>query len=109
MSSVCLSLLEELGGSFRNISVELFEILNLSEQSDENGVEVDLQQSIFLVFVALVVGDEEVLQFFVSVLIDFLLPQSNFGLFVVLDDLEDVLVELIDILVFLPFGDALAE
>ena len=109
MSSVRLCLLKQLGSCFRHVPVELFEVFDLPEQADENGVEVDLEQSIFLVLVALVVGDEEVFEFFVSVLIDFLFPQSDLGLFVILDNLQNVLVEFIDILVFFPFGDALAE
>lgn len=44
-----------------------------------------------------------------GVLINFLLPQSDLGLFIILDNLKDVLVELIDILVLLPLSDALAE
>ena len=109
MSAVGFCFLEEFGSCFRDVSVKLLEVFDLSEQSDEDGVKVDLQQSIFFVLVAFVIGDKEVLQFFVGVLIDFLLPQSDLGLFIILDDLKDVLVELIDILVLLPLSDALAE
>lgn len=49
------------------------------------------------------------LEFFVSVLIDFFFPQSYFALFVVFDDFEYVLVEFVDVFVLLSFSDALAQ
>lgn len=44
-----------------------------------------------------------------SVLIYFLLPKSDLGFLIILDDLEDVLIKLINILVLLSLSDALAE
>jgi len=52
LSSVDICLLEQFWSSLRNTFVELFKILYLTKQSNQNGIEVDFQQSILFVFTA---------------------------------------------------------
>lgn len=44
-----------------------------------------------------------------SALINVLLPESNFRLLIVLNNLQDVLVKFFNIFVFFSFGDSFAE
>jgi len=44
-------------------------------------------------------------QFLVSIFINFLLPQSNLALLVILDNLKNILVKFINVFILLSFSD----
>jgi hypothetical protein len=87
----------------------LFEVFNLAQQSNEDGVEVDLEQSVLFVFAALIICDKEMFQFLMGVFVDLFFPQSDFAFLVVFDNFEDVLIEFVHVFVLLSFSDALAQ
>jgi hypothetical protein len=61
LTAIDLGLFEELGSSLWDSTVKLLQIFYFSQQSHQNGVEVNFQQSIFFVLTALVIGDKELL------------------------------------------------
>ena len=109
LTAVSISFFEDFLGCFGDTSVELFQIFDFSQEANQNRVKVDLQESVFFVFAAFVVANQEVFEFFMSVLINFFLPKTNFGFFIVIDDLEDILMQFLNIFVFFSFGDAFAQ
>lgn len=66
-------------GSLRDLEVQLFEILHLSQESDQGGVEVDPQLSV------VVFGEEGLVELFLALLDDLPLPDQFLLLLVVLD------------------------
>ena len=108
LTAVSISFFEDFLGCFGDTSVELFQIFDFSQEANQNRVKVDLQESVFFVFAAFVVANQEVFEFFMSVFVDFLLPKTDFGFFVVIDDLENILMQFLNIFVFFSFSDAFA-
>ena len=49
------------------------------------------------------------LEFFISVFINFFLPENKFGIFIIFNDFDDVGEEFLNILIFLSFINAIAK
>jgi hypothetical protein len=77
LSSVSIGFLKQLFRSFRNSGVELLQILDLSQEPDENGVKVNFQESIFLVLWALILADQGFLQLVMSAFINLFFPADE--------------------------------
>ncbi len=109
MSSVSISFLEELFSSFRDRGIELFQILDFSQEPDQNWIKVDLQKSIFLIFWAFIFADQSLFELVMGALINLLFPANELRLLVILDHLDDVIVKFLNVLVLFSFDDTLAQ
>jgi hypothetical protein len=108
LASVGIVLLVQDAGSLRDLDVQKEEILNLSEESLQSGIEVDSNEALL--------GngsgfsyEQEFVQVNFGVLLNTLLPSSNLGGVVLLDVLAEGSVELLDILELFSILDGLRK
>jgi hypothetical protein len=108
LASVGIVLLVQDAGSLRDLDVQKEEILNLSEESLQSGIEVDSNEALL--------GngsgfsyEQEFVQVNFGVLLNTLLPSSDLGGVVLLDVLAEGSVELLDILELFSILDGLRK
>lgn len=72
-------------------------------------IEVNFKQSIFLILCALIFAQQGLLKLIVGIFIDLLFPENEFGLFIILDNPEDISMKPLNIFVFFSFCDSVSE
>jgi len=98
LSSVDVNLLEEHSGSLWDRDVQKLEILDLSEESDENWVKVDFDEP-FLSMWSLLSYEKELVELVLSVVFNSLLPLLDFEVVVLIEVLAKGLEELLDVFI----------
>jgi hypothetical protein len=108
LASVGIVLLVQDTGSLRDLDVQKEEILNLSEESLQSGIEVDSNEALLGNGSGLSY-EQEFVQVNFGVLLNTLLPSSDLGGVVLLDVLAEGSVELLDILELFSILDGLRK
>jgi len=108
LGSVKVDFLEKLSSSVWNVDVAELQVLDFSEESGQNRVEVNFDES-FFGDVSLLSDEQELVKLVLSVLLNSSLPNDNLGIVVLFEISAERVVEFLDILELFSVLDSLGE
>jgi hypothetical protein len=99
LSSVKFVFVVDLGCAIGHCQVQKFEVSYFSEKSGKGRVEVDSEDSHFIL------GQKRLFEFFLGTGFDFFFPLQDLALLILIDGLGNGVVEFLDVFVFFSLGD----